>query len=100
MQRHGGVPDTIDVVTPLGSRVQCSQQRWMLISQLKHPALRDSLPAVTATLRQPDEDVLVLHRRWEHRWLSAVVRTSGGVAFLVTAYPADKIKAGELLWTK
>ena len=80
----------------------------MLISQLKHPALRDSLLAVTATLREPDqirrsardEDVLVFHRRWEHRWLSSVVRTSGGDAFLVTAYPADKIKAGELLWTK
>jgi hypothetical protein len=59
-------------------------------------------------IREPDEirrsirdrHVLVFHRRWQRRWMSAVVRTTRTDGFLVTAYPADKIKTGELVWTE
>ena len=103
-----GVPDAIDVETPLGFRVRCTEERWRLISELKHPVLRNRRDMVVEAIREPDEirrsihdrHVLVFHKRWQLRWVSAVVRATATGGFLVTAYPADKIKAGELVWTK
>jgi hypothetical protein len=103
-----GVSDAIDVETPLGFRVRCIEERWRLISEMKHPVLRNLRDRVVEAIREPDEirrsirdrQVLVFHKRWQLRWMSAVVRVTATGGFLVTAYPADKIKAGELVWTK
>lgn len=98
----------LDVMTPLGFRVRCTEERWNLIAQIKHPPMNGKLEDVRQTLAQPDEvrrsvrdaAVMLFHRRVEPRWVCAVVRQTDGSGFLVTAYPADRIKPGELLWTR
>lgn len=98
----------IDVETPLGFRVVCSREYWGRITLIKHPPMRHRLADVIATLSDPDEvrhsvndpDVLLFHRKIEPRYVCAVVKRAGDVGYLITAYPADRIKRGDLVWTK
>ncbi|MFN8644457.1 MAG: DUF4258 domain-containing protein [Candidatus Binatia bacterium] len=101
--------DTVfDVDTPLGFRVHCTETQWDLIATTKHPPMRGRIDQVKATLENPDEirrsvrdpEVLLFHRRADHRWYCAVARRTGTSGFLITAYPADKVKQGEVLWTR
>jgi hypothetical protein len=98
----------IDEPTPLGFRVQCSASYWEGITSIKHPAMRGRLDEVRMTLRQPDEvrcsvrdpDVLLFHRNVPPRWVCAVVKKDDGTGYLITAYPADKVKRGDVIWTR
>jgi hypothetical protein len=48
-------PFAVDVQTPLGFRVICSESYWQNITAIKHPAMRDRLEDVRKTLTAPDE---------------------------------------------
>jgi len=97
----------LDVVTPLGFRVICTADRWSLIAGVKHPAMTGRLRDVPSTLEGPDEirrsskdpEVLLFHRRSGRRWVCAVARYNPAASVLITAYPADTIKRGDLVWT-
>ena len=97
-----------DVVTPLGFRVHCTPAQWDRIVTIKHPPMRDRLQDVIETLVHPDEvrrsvgdpSVMLFHRRVDPRWVCAVAKRSDTEGFLITAYPADKIKQGDIVWTK
>jgi hypothetical protein len=98
----------IDVQTPLGFRVTCTTNYSTRIETTKHPAMRGRLAEVSKTLQDPDEvrrslgdaAVLLFHRRVEPRWVCAVVKRTAEAAYLITAYPADKVKQGEIVWKK
>jgi hypothetical protein len=98
----------VDELTPLGFRVRCSAEYWERIVSIKHPAMRERLDDVRLTLTHPDEvrrslrdpDVLLFHREVSPRWVCGVVKKAGQMAYLITAYPADKIKRGDVIWTK
>ncbi|MCG3199529.1 MAG: hypothetical protein GHCLOJNM_04047 [bacterium] len=52
-------------------------------------------------LSKGDESVHLFYRRTDtNRWLCAVAKRLDGEGFLITAYPTDRIKEGELLWKK
>ena len=95
-----------DVVTPLGFNVRCTEAYWTFIVTHKHPVLKGQEEQIWLTLRQPDEvrrsrydeNVHLLYRKVESRWLCAVVRIKEGTGFLITAYPTDAVKAGEIIW--
>ena len=101
-------PLAVDVQTPLGFRVICSDTYWQRITTIKHPAMRNRLEDVRQTLAEPDEvglsvsdsSVLLFHRQVTPRWVCAVVKRTDDIGYLLTAYPADKIKQGEVVWTK
>ena len=101
-------PLVIDIETPLGFRVICSEEYWERITSIKHPAMRDRLEDVRNTLSNPDEvrrsvsdqNVFLFHRRARPRWVCAVVRRENDIGYLITAYPADKIKQGEVVWRR
>lgn len=98
----------LDVPTLLGFRVVGSAETWHRITMIKHPPMRHRLADVQQTLAEPDEvrrsmndpDVLLFHRRVEPRWVCAVARRSADVGYLITGYPADTIKRGDLVWTR
>jgi hypothetical protein len=46
-----------------------------------------------------DRDVFLYYKRFDKLYC-AVVRQQGNEGFLITAYPADKVKEGEVIWTK
>jgi hypothetical protein len=98
----------IDAVTPLGVRVVCTSEDWLRITIEKHPPMRGREAEVARALADPDEirrsqrdpRVLLFHRRDASRWICAVARLGWPSGRLITAYPADKIKRGDVLWTR
>jgi hypothetical protein len=100
-------PLVFPVATPFGLVVYCTDRQWERISCLKHPVLRDRLQEVIRGLMFPEHvrrsrterRVLLFYRRHEKRWLCAVIRIDPDGAFVVTAYPTDNLKAGEIVWT-
>jgi hypothetical protein len=98
----------LEVETPLGFSVRCTQQHWDSIVRVKHPAMVGREGIIRQVLEDPeeirksrkDERVLLFYRRQGERYFSAVVRRPNGDAFLITTYPTDAIKAGEVIWTR
>ncbi len=97
-----------EVMTPLGFTVRCSLSHWEFISSQKHPVLAGHVDEVREVLADPDEirrsrkdpAVMLFYKGESPRWLCAVARRGDGTGFLITAYPTDAIKAGEMIWTK
>jgi hypothetical protein len=98
------------VETPLGFIVTVGKQRWELIVNQKHPALLGKEELIKDTLLHPDEirksksdeSVYLFYRIIkEKRWACAVVKNQqDNTSFLITAYPTDAIKEGEVIWIK
>ncbi len=97
-----------EVATPLGFVVRCTRAYWSFIVTQKHPVLSGREGEIVQTLADPDEvrrsridtAILLFYRGRSPRWLCAVVKREDGSGFLITAYPTDAIKAGEVIWTK
>lgn len=98
----------IDVATPLGITVRCTEPWWRQIAEVKHPAMNGRLAEVVQTLADPDEirrsrkatDVLLFYRGERPRWVCVVTRVTGSEGFVVTAYPTDAIKIGDVIWKR
>jgi hypothetical protein len=94
-----------------GKAVRLPDERLRhFIDRVDLAGLRDQLPE---TLRDPDivfqsnwdESATLSYRRYTgtrigDKWLCIVVKHEGEDAFVLTAYPTDRIKEGTLLWKK
>jgi hypothetical protein len=99
----------IQCETPLGFYVRITEERWDVITRIKHPAMRDRLDDIVATLRLPQQirrstkdPAVYLFYGGDRpgRWVCAVAKRVNSEGFLITAYPTDAIKEGEPLWPK
>jgi hypothetical protein len=97
------------VQTPLGCEIRLSANYWNVIAQIKHPIMARRELEVRETLVQPDQirrsrndpQVYLFYKlKQEQRWLCAVVKRLNGDGFLITSYPTDAIKEGEIVWQK
>ena len=95
--------------TPLNCNIRVTVVYWNIITQIKHPIMNGQEAAVQATLTQPDQirrsrsdsNVYLFYKlQREKRWLCAVVRQLNGEGFLITTYPTDAIKEGDIVWQK
>jgi len=93
--------------TPLGFVVSFTESRWLLISETKHSALKGLLAEVSVTLERPEQvrksrrsDGTLLFYRLQRpkRWLCAVVKLESSEGVLITAYPTDAVKIGDIAW--
>ena len=97
-----------DIQTPLGIKVHCTKSYWEFIIGEKHPVLAGQEKKVEAVLADPDEirrsrkdaQIYLFYKGAKPKWLCAVTRLENGSGFLVTAYPTEAIKAGEVIWKK
>ena len=98
-----------DVPTPLGFHVRCTRQYWQLITTIKHPAMAGREVDVKAALQAPSEirqskrdaDVYLFYKAERvGRWVCAVAKRLDGNGFMITAYPTDAVKEGEIVWPK
>jgi len=96
-----------EVLTPLGFHVRVTRAYWELIVTVKHPAMSGRENDVKDTLEDPaeirrsksDTEVYLFYKPERiRRWVCAVARRDDGEGFLITAYPTDAIKEGELVW--
>ena len=104
-------PDELlfEVLTPLGFHVRVTRSYWELIISVKHPVMTGRENDVKDTLQNPNEirqsksdPAVYLFYKPERlgRWVCAVAKRLEGEGFLITAYPTDAIKEGEVVWPK
>jgi hypothetical protein len=98
-----------EVMTPLGFSVHTTSAYWEMITKIKHPVMAGHLDDVKETLEKPDEirvskrdpNVYLFYRAIEsRRWICVVAKDESGSGFVITTYPTDAIKEGELIWQK
>ena len=98
-----------DIATPLGFRVHTTRNYWHYVITFKHPDMHDRLDDVLEALSAPSEirrsskysDVCLFYRvEYPGRYICVVAKRLNGEGFFITAYPADYIKKGELLWPR
>jgi len=98
-----------NIQTPVNFSVRASLSFWDIITQIKHPVMTGRETDVQNTLAQPDEvrrsrsdlNVYLFYKlQQEKRWICAVARRLNGDGFLITTYPTDAIKEGEIIWQK
>jgi hypothetical protein len=98
-----------EVPTPLGFRVHITNGYWDLMVNFKHPAMAGRADDVKDTLQNPGEirqsrsvsDVYLFYKPERiGRWVCAVARRLNGEGFLITAYPTEAVKEGELAWPR
>ena len=90
-------------VTPTGVVVTCSEERWAIV-EAKHSVLAGRAEAVRDSVADPieirrsrhDPEVWLCYRRDNTRLLCAVIRPDAGL--LITAYPAGRMKKGDVIW--
>jgi hypothetical protein len=95
------------IKTPLGAEIRVTKEYWNYLITKKHTVMHGKEEIVIETLRDPDEirrsiidhSVFLYYKRHE-RLYCAVARHINGKGFLITAYPTDKVKEGETVWTK
>ncbi|MDQ7054616.1 MAG: DUF4258 domain-containing protein [candidate division KSB1 bacterium] len=98
-----------EVSTPLHFIVRVSKDYWDMIVGQKHPVMRNRETDVQEALRNPDEirrsrsdkNVYLFYKKEKgKRWICAIAKRLNGEGFLITTYPTDAIKEGEIIWTK
>jgi len=97
-----------EVDTPLGFAVRCTVAYWRFIVSDKHPIMAGREEDVQKILGDPDvvrrsrqdPEVYLFYRQEKLRWLCAVVRRENASGFLITTYPTDVIKIGEIVWKR
>jgi len=98
-----------EVVSPLGMTIRTTDEYWGFITEFKHPIIRKYEEEVKETLKTPDEvrasrkdpKVFLFYRQYkklENRYICVLVKQLNGEGFIVTAYLADKIKRGNVIW--
>ncbi len=97
-----------DIMTPLGFRVHCTETYWLIKVVSDHPVMKARIEDVKRALSNPgevrlsktDAEVYLFYTADEKRLVCAVARSIEKEGFLITAYPADKMKEGKMVWTK
>ena len=95
-----------EVKTPLSVIVRTTKPYWDYLIEKKHPPMEGKEKIVIETLSQPQEirrssvdtDVYLYYKQFD-RLYCVVAKHQGPKGFLITAYPADKVKEGEIIWT-
>lgn len=93
--------------TPLNVEVRTTTGYWEYLITMKHPVMKDKEDMAKATLQFPDEirqsktdrDVFLYYKQFDKLYC-VVVKHIGMEGFLITAYPTDKVKEGDSIWTR
>jgi len=97
----------LTVKTPLHVNVRTSAKYWEYLIAMKHPVMKGKKDIVEAVLQFPDEirqsntdKEVFLYYKQSDKLYCVVVRHVGKEGFLITAYPTDKVKEGDTIWTR
>ena len=95
------------VKTPLDVEIRTTSAYWEYLITTKHPVMKNKEEIVKNILQHPDEirqsitdkDVFLYYKHFD-RLYCVIVKHGQAEGFLITAYPADKLKEGIIIWTK
>lgn len=97
------------VQSRLDGTVRLTRERWEHIEEKSRQGeRRPDIDMITQTLQEPEEirssnhdpEVHLYYRAYGNRWAVVVVKQDPHGSFMLTAYIADRIKQGGLLWRK
>jgi len=96
------------VETVTGKDIRTTNGYWRLISEGKHPIIKKYESEVIETLRDPDEirkskrdaSVYLYYKKYPQWFICVLVRYLNGDGYIITAYVADKVKKGDVVWKK
>lgn len=96
-----------EVNTPFGVKVRTTDTYWNYLIEIKHPVMRGKEEVVKEILSNPDEvrrskveEDVYLYYKEIGRLYCVVAKHLNTEGFLITAYPVDKVKEGEVVWTR
>ncbi|MEW6215389.1 MAG: DUF4258 domain-containing protein [Nitrospirota bacterium] len=95
------------IKTSLNVEVRTTVKYWEYLITIKHPIMKGKEDLVKDILQFPDEirqsktdrDVFLYYKQFDKLYC-VVVRHLGMAGFLITSYPTDKVKEGNVIWTK
>lgn len=104
------MPILFETTDPEGTKVICTEAQWNEHVVDRHQYMNGKDKQAKETIEQPDAiykdekhlDRNVYYRKQPNKkfYLKVVVRIAGGVGEVITAFPADKLKAGEkIIWS-
>ena len=96
-----------EVRTPLNVTIRITEEYWRYIVEIKHKIMANKEHFVKEILAEPDEvrrslidkSVFLYYKKFD-RLYCVVTKHLNDEGFIITAYPTDKIKEGEIVWTK
>jgi len=91
-----------------GKDIRTTNGYWRLISEGKHPIIKKYESEVIETLGSPDEirkskkdaSVYLYYKKYSRWFICVLVRYLNGDGYIITAYVADKVKKGDVVWKK
>lgn len=97
-----------EVKSALGKKIRTTKEHWKLVSEVKHPIIKDYEKEVKETIANPDEvrqskkdtTVYLYYKKYQKYFVCVLVRHLNSEGFIITAYLADKIKKGEIVWRR
>lgn len=96
-----------EIKTPLDRTVRTTKQYWNYLVSVKHRVMENKEAIVKAVLLDPDsirkskiDENIFLYYKLEDKLYCVVVRHEDDAGFLITAYPTDKVKEGEIVWIR
>ncbi len=96
-----------EIKTPLDVKVRTTKEYWNYLVNIKHKVIEGKEETVKAVLSEPDtirrskiDESVFLYYKQEDKLYCVVVKHEGTEGFLITAYPTDKVKEGEVIWTR
>lgn len=97
-----------EVQSVLGKRIRTTEGYWNIISEGKHPIIKKYEKEVKETLENPDEirkskkdpSVFLYYKKYKAWFVCVLVRHLNNEGYIITAYVADKIKKGDIIWQR
>jgi len=96
-----------EVETPLNVEIRSTRRYWKYLVDKKHRVMQGKENIVLQALSSPDEirkskidESIFLYYKQFDRLYCVVAKHTGQKGYLITAYPTDKVKEGEVIWTK
>jgi hypothetical protein len=97
-----------EVKAILGKKIRTTEEYWKLISELKHPLVKRYEGEVKETIQNPDEvrrskrdySVFLYYKKYGNWFICVLVRHLNNEGYIITAYVADKMKKGDVIWQR
>lgn len=96
-----------EIKTPLNVTIKITENYWKYLVEIKHKIMADKENLVKEILTNPDEirkslidaSVFLYYKKFDKLYC-VVAKHLNKEGFIITAYPTDKLKEGEIIWTK
>ena len=100
-----------EITSETGKRIRTTKGYWEMITKQKHPIIEELETEVKETIKSPNEvrqsrkdnSIHLYYKRYptlKNRFICVLIKCLNKNGFVVSAYLADNVKKGEVVWRK